>query len=410
MQIFHMTGRVRLVRLVVSALAVTVAGCGEPGTSTDEAVTQRTGALHGTATLNFVKTADWGSGYNARVDITNAGAAPIQTWSAELDMPKNVQVNVSGLPACGPGVSGDCWQVFSDIGPENILRIFRLDSSNIIGVGQTASVFLFGSYEGVFGPPTRCRAPHTDTPVGCNGSNADVTAPTAPVNVRFLGTGSTIADLLWNPATDNVGVTGYIIRYATRAAPALEISEVPATTPVTRVRLSRLVSDTDYTFFVEARDAAGNVSPLASSPITHTAVPNITAVFVTTNTWPGGGFQGEFRVTNNESVPLDNWRIRFTFTGSFQSVWDGVLRPEGGSNTFNILAPAHNITLSPGETAVVGATGTFGNPATPPSIFEVGAGDPLIRPLATPQPPCLGLMCPSGTQCGVLPNGFPTCI
>jgi hypothetical protein len=171
------------------------------------------------------------------------------------------------------------------------------------------------------------------------------------------------------------------------------------------------VTDTDYTFSVVARDAAGNVSASASSPITHTAVPNITATFVTTNTWPGGGFQAQFRITNNESLPLDNWRIRFTFTGSFQSVWDGVLRPEGGGGgVFNILAPAHNITLSPGETAIVGATGTFGNPATPPSIFEVGAGDPLIRPLATPQAPCLGLMCPAGTQCGVLPNGFPTCI
>ena len=44
------------------------------------------------------------------------------------------------------------------------------------------------------------------------------------------------------------------------AAPALEIGEVPFTTPITRARITRLVSDTDYVFFVEARDAAGNVS------------------------------------------------------------------------------------------------------------------------------------------------------
>lgn len=398
-------------KLWCSIIAMTVlAGCGVETGSADEPIAQRVSALHGTATFNFVKTADWGTGYNARVDIRNSGAAAIQTWSAEFDMPRNVQVNVSGLPACGPGVSGDCWQVFSDIGPENIVRIFRLDSSNIIGVGQTASIFLFGSYEAAFAPPTRCRAPHIDTPVGCNGTTADVTAPSAASNFGILGAGSTLVDLFWSPATDAVGVTGYILRYASQGAPGLEIGEVPATLPVTRTRITRLVSNTNYTFFVEARDAAGNVGPLISSPIVMTATPGISATFVTTNTWSGGGFQGEFRITNNESVPLDHWRIRFAFTGSFQSVWDGVLQPEGGNQMFNILAPAHNITLSPGETAVVGATGNFGNPATPPSNFTVSAGNPQVRALANPQAPCLGLMCPSGTQCSILPNGFPTCI
>src|SRR6185503_10941543 len=193
-------------------------------------------------------------------------------------------------------------------------------------------------------------------PVACNGGT-DATPPSNASNVRIFGTGSTLVDILWSPATDDVGVTGYIVKYATRNAPALEIGEVPATTPVTRSRITRLVSQTDYTFFVEAHDAAGNVSPsTVSSPSTTTATPGMSAAFNTTNTWPGGGFQGEFRITNNESVPLDNWRITFAFTGSFQSVWDGVLT--GGPGTFTISAPAHNLRLDPGETAVVGATGT----------------------------------------------------
>jgi hypothetical protein len=394
--------------LVIPLVMVTVACDGERAAE-PEAVAVLTGALHGTASLNFAKTADWGAGYNARVDITNTGANVIQGWSTELDMPKNVQVNVSGLPPCGPGVSDNCWLIFSDIGPENILRVLRTDSSNVINPGQTQSIYLYGSYEGAFGFPTRCRAPHDSTPVACNGS-ADATAPTVPTNVRIFGTGSTLVDLLWDPATDAAGVTGYIIRYATQAAPALEIGEVPATLPVTRARITRLVSDTNYIFFVEARDAAGNVSsPLASSPSTRTLVPGMSVTFATVNTWPGGGFQGEFRITNNESLPLDNWRITFSFTGSFQSVWDGVLGG-GAGGSFTISAPAHNIRLDPGETAVVGATGTFGTPPTPPGGFAVFAGNPSVRALATPQPPCLGVMCPSGTHCEVPQNGIPTCV
>jgi cellulose binding protein with CBM2 domain/fibronectin type III domain protein len=388
------------------SLVLMVAACGQGGSAGEE-ITTRVGALGGTARFNFVKTADWGSGYNARVDITNIGSTVIQGWSTDFDMPKNVQVNVANLPQCGGAVQDNCWTIFSDIGPENIVRIFHVGSPNTIAVGQTRSEFLYGSYEAAFGFPTRCGAPLTGQSTPCNGST-DVTPPTAASNLRIFGTGSTLVDLFWSPATDDVGVTGYILRYATRAAPALEIGEVPATTPITRARITRLVSDTDYIFFVEARDAAGNVSPLIFSPQTHTAVPLISVTFNTTNTWQGGGFQGQFRITNNESVPLDNWRTTFAFTGSFQSVWDGVL--SGGPGTFTISAPAYNITLDPGETAIVGATGLFGNPATPPSGFTVAAGSPQVRALAFPQAPCLGLSCPNGLHCSVGDNGIPTCV
>jgi hypothetical protein len=304
-------------------------------------------------------------------------------------------------------VQDNCWFIFSDIGPENIVRILHTSSPNVINVGETKSEYLYGSYEGAFGFPTRCSAPLIGQSTPCNGST-DVTAPTAASNLSIFGTGSTLVDLFWNNATDNVGVTGYILRYATRNAPALEIGEVPFTAPITRARITRLVSDTDYTFFVEARDAAGNASPLIFSAVTHTAVPLIGVTFNTTNTWQGGGFQGEFRVTNNESVPLDNWRFTFSFTGSFQSVWNGVL--SGGPGTFTISAPAFNITLDPGETAIVGATGLFGNPATPPSGFTVAAGSSAVRALAIPQAPCLGLVCPNGLHCSVGSNGIPTCV
>jgi chitodextrinase len=392
--------------LSLACLAVACNAQGGAGAD-DDGVTLKVGALGGSARFNFVKTSDFGTGYNARIDITNTGSTVIQGWSTDFDMPHNVQANVSNLPQCGGTVTDDCWQVVNDIGVENIVRIFHTGSANTIAVGQTKSEFLFGSYEGAFGFPTRCGAPLVGQSTPCNGSG-DVTPPTPPTNVRIFGTGSGLVDLFWANATDATGVTGYILSYATRAAPALEIGEVPFTTPITRARITRLQSDTDYIFFLTARDAAGNVSPLASSPLTHTAIPGLSVTFNTTNTWQGGGFQGEFHVTNNESVPLDRWRFTFSFTGSFQSVWNGVL--SGGPGTFTISAPAFALTLAPGATAVVGATGLFGNPATPPSGFAPAVGDPSVRALATPQDPCLGLVCPNGLHCSILDNGIPTCV
>src|SRR5262245_63419170 len=118
------------------SLVCGIAACSGQGVD-DEAITQRVGALGGTARFNFVKTSDWGTGYNARVDITNIGSTVIQGWSTEFDMPRNVQVNVSNLPPCGGPVSDNCWLIVNDRGIENIVRIFHLDSANTIAAGQT---------------------------------------------------------------------------------------------------------------------------------------------------------------------------------------------------------------------------------------------------------------------------------
>src|ERR1044071_4610094 len=148
---------------MLSLVCLTAACNGQGGSagSDDDAVTLRVRALGGSARFNFVKTSDWGTGYNARVDITNIGSTTIQGWSTDFDMPRNVQVNVSNLPQCAGAVTDNCWLVFSDIGVENIVRIFHTGSANTIAVGQTKSEFLYGSYEGAFGFPTHCGAPLT---------------------------------------------------------------------------------------------------------------------------------------------------------------------------------------------------------------------------------------------------------
>ena len=155
------------------SLVCMTAACSGQGVD-DEPITVRVGALGGSARFNFVKTSDWGTGYNARIDITNIGSTAIQGWSTDFDMPRNVQVNVSNLPRCGGSVTDNCWSIINDIGIENIVRIFHTGSANTIGVNQTRSEYLYGSYEGAFGFPTHCGAPLVGQSTPCNGS-ADVT-------------------------------------------------------------------------------------------------------------------------------------------------------------------------------------------------------------------------------------------
>src|SRR5437899_10217713 len=122
---------------------------------------------------------------------------------------------------------------------------------------------------------------------GCNGTgeaeignngvgatpSADATPPSMPTGLTAAAAGSTGANLSWSASTDNVAVTGYIVRRN-----GVQVA-TPATTSFADTGLS---AATTYSYTVAARDAAGNISPDSTSvsttadtapPPTPTALP-----------------------------------------------------------------------------------------------------------------------------------------
>src|SRR6266513_218183 len=85
---------------------------------------------------------------------------------------------------------------------------------------------------------------------------ADTTAPTTPTGLTAAAAGSSGANLSWSASTDNVGVTGYIVRRN-----GVQVA-TPATTSFADTGLS---AATTYSYTVAARDAAGNTSPDSTS-------------------------------------------------------------------------------------------------------------------------------------------------
>src|SRR6266568_4982265 len=84
----------------------------------------------------------------------------------------------------------------------------------------------------------------------------DTTLPSSPTGLTGAAAGSTGADLSWSASTDNVGVTGYIVRRN-----GVQVA-TPATTSFADTGLS---AATTYSYTVAARDAAGNISPDSAS-------------------------------------------------------------------------------------------------------------------------------------------------
>src|SRR5438132_6707130 len=108
-------------------------------------------------------------------------------------------------------------------------------------------------------------------------SVADTTPPTTPIGLTAAAAGSTGANLSWSASTDNVGVTGYIVRRN-----GIQVA-TPATTSFADTGLS---TATTYSYTVAARDAAGNISPNSASVSIPTA--SVTVAATTPATTPTG--------------------------------------------------------------------------------------------------------------------------
>lgn len=85
---------------------------------------------------------------------------------------------------------------------------------------------------------------------------ADAQVPTTPTNLVASGTTSNSVSLSWTASTDNIGVTGYNVYMNS----ALNTTVTGTTTTITG-----LTASTAYSFYVVAKDAAGNSS--ASSTV-----------------------------------------------------------------------------------------------------------------------------------------------
>jgi chitodextrinase len=95
-------------------------------------------------------------------------------------------------------------------------------------------------------------------------ANTDTTKPTAPTALTALGTSSTQVNLLWTDATDNVGVTGYIIERSTGLG-STNFTQIATVTSGTSYTDSGRTPATVYNYRVRATDAAGNLGDYSNT-------------------------------------------------------------------------------------------------------------------------------------------------
>ncbi len=198
----------------------------------------------------------------------------------------------------------------------------------------------------------------------------DTTAPSAPT-LSVSGTTSSGTSLSWTAATDNVAVTGYNVYRGTTL--------LGSTTTATTFAVTGLTASTAYTFYVQARDAAGNVS-LASNTVNvttlATTVTYCTSSATTTtderigrvqfgtinNASTGTAGYENFTAISTNAVPGTAYSITIT------PFWTSTVWTEGYAvwidyNNNGVFTDAGELVFSKATSTVTPATGTVTIPA-----------------------------------------------
>jgi chitinase len=184
----------------------------------------------------FVKTSDWGSGWEGRVTVTNGGTSTITSWRVEFDLPAGTSL-------------GTYWDALLT-SSGNHHTFTNREYNGTLAPGASASFGFIGSGPG---SPVNCRVNGLD----CGGGgDPEPGVPATPGNVRVTGTTASAITLGWNAVS---GAAGYRV---------YEGSTVRATVTGTSATLSGLPACTSRTYTVAAYNTIGEST--RSAPTTGT--------------------------------------------------------------------------------------------------------------------------------------------
>ncbi|MET8812109.1 glycoside hydrolase family 18 chitinase [Streptomyces sp. NPDC004549] len=192
-------------------------------------------------TATYVKTQDWGTGFEGKWTVKNTGSTAIDSWKIEWDFPSGT--SVSSAWDADVTSSGTHWTAKNK------------SYNGAVAPGASVSFSFNGAGSG---SPSNCKL---------NGDSCDGTtvpgdaAPSAPGTPTASEVKDTSVKLSWSAATDDKGVKNYDV---------LRDGNKVATVTTTSYTDTGLSAGTDYSYTVQARDTADQTGPVSGSVAVHT--------------------------------------------------------------------------------------------------------------------------------------------
>ncbi|MFJ3136745.1 glycosyl hydrolase family 18 protein [Streptomyces sp. NPDC086843] len=189
------------------------------------------------ATATYVKTQDWGSGFEGKWTVKNTGTTSLSSWTVEWDFPSGTSVT-------------SAWD--ADVTSSGTHWTAKNKSWN--GTLAPGASISFGFNGSGSGSPANCKL----NGGSCDGgtTNPGDNPPSAPGTPTASNVTDTSVRLSWSAATDDKGVKNYdVLRDGSRVA----------TVTGTSYTDSGLAKGTDYSYTVQARDTADHTGPVSGA-------------------------------------------------------------------------------------------------------------------------------------------------
>lgn len=321
---------------------------------------------------NFAMTQDWGSGFQAQIELHNDDTANVANWTLEFDYGANIT---------------SIWdaKISSHVGAHYVIT--NAGWNQTLAAGGTVSFGFVASPGGSSAAPMNIKlngvpidgsdpgpAPGPQLSIGdaevmegnAGQANAVFTlrlsaASATPVTVQY-----STADSTAQAATDYQSSTGTV----TFAAGETEKIIAVTVTGDTNI-------EADETFRVNLTNASGatladseGVGMIRNDDQAAPAAGDFQ--FRMLENW-GSGFTGEITARNSGATAIDDWRIELDYSGNISAIWNASVVSHTGSR-YVIKAPSWNRILAPGATVTFGFTATPGNAPAPSNFSLYGAG------------------------------------
>ena len=193
------------------------------------------------ATATYVKSSDWGTGFEGKWTVKNTGTTTISSWAVEWDFPSGTKVT-SAWDATVTN-SGDHWTARNT------------GWNGTLSPGASVSFGFNGSGPG---SPSNCKL----NGASCDGGSVPGdNPPSAPGTPTASDVTDTSVKLSWSAATDDNGVKNYDV---------LRDGAKIATVTGTTYSNTGLTAGTDYSYTVQARDTADQTGPVSGAAAVRT--------------------------------------------------------------------------------------------------------------------------------------------
>jgi hypothetical protein len=352
----------------------------------------------------YAVTNDWGSGYQAQIQLNNQQATSIPNWQAQFDLARNItsiwNATIVSHTSNHYVVQGAAWDS-------------TLAANSSVSFGFVAS-------GGSSIAPTNYVI--NGVPAGSGGQPAPTpTLSIADVTQAEGNSGST--NFLFNVTLSVATTTPVTVKYSTANGTATAGSDYTATSGTLTIPAGQttgqiavpVLGDTtveaNETFTVTLTTPSG--ATLSRAAATGTITNDDTAPssgnfkFQVTSDW-GSGFTGQLTVTNSSQQPITNWQLEFDFPATITSIWDATVISHTG-NHYVIGNAGWNSTIPAGGTASFGFNGSPGNLTVVPTNYVLhngtaGGGTGTTNHAPTPAPDALLVNPNQATILNVLAN------